>query len=94
MSDGSFHGSATSETFRAAAGSTEADDIGYRSRQTAEQVLNALRDRAGDYLDLGRGKAAELAESVEQQIRSQPVTAVAVAAGVGFALGFLWTRRK
>ncbi|HQU43638.1 MAG TPA: hypothetical protein PK867_12555 [Pirellulales bacterium] len=93
MSDGSFHGSATSEAFRAA-GSTEADDLGHRAQQTVEQVLNDIKNRAADYVDLGRGKATELTETVERQIRTQPVTAVAIAAGIGFALGFLWMRRK
>lgn len=90
MNDGNF-GGATAESF---AEPSDADGMGERARQTAENVLNDLKSQAAEYLELGRGKATELTDSMEDQIRSRPVAAVAVAAGLGFALGLLWTRRS
>lgn len=91
MSDGNF-GSATAESFDPGAG--HAEHIADRARQTAEDLLNGLKANAADYLELGRGKAAELTDTVEVQIRNRPAAALAVAAGIGFALGFLWKRRS
>ena len=88
MNDGNF-GSATAESFPA-----DAEHLAGRARQTAEDLLSGLKANAADYLELGRGKAAELTETVEEQIRNRPTAAIAVAAGIGFALGFLWKRRS
>lgn len=88
MNDGNF-GSASAKFIR-----TDDAAAADRARETAEQVLNGLKTHAADYLELGRSKATELTETVEEQIRSRPAAAVAIAAGIGFALGFLWTRRS
>ena len=89
MNDGKF-GSAMAESFSAG----DAEQFASRARQTAEDLLDGVKANAADYLELGRGKAAELTETVEEQIRNRPAAALAVAAGIGFALGFLWKRRS
>lgn len=89
MNDGKF-GSATAESFSAG----DAEHFASRARQTAEDLLDGLKANAADYLEAGRGKAAELTETVEEQIRNRPAAALAVAAGIGFAVGFLWKRRS
>ncbi|HET6880123.1 MAG TPA: hypothetical protein VFI31_08205 [Pirellulales bacterium] len=77
---------------------SEADADGQNASQkakhAAEAALHDLKDRAGEYCELGREKAEAMTGVVEEQIRQRPVQAVAIAAGIGFALGFLWTRRS
>lgn len=65
-----------------------------RAQQAAEQAFNDMKDRAADYVDAGREKALEFTGAIEQQIRERPVPSLAVAAGLGFALGFLYSRRS
>lgn len=62
--------------------------------EAAEQAFNELKDRAADYVDAGREKALALAEVVERQIRERPVPTLAIAAGIGFALGLFYHRRS
>ena len=64
------------------------------AQQATEQAIDDLKERAADYLEQGKQTAAEMAGAIEQQIRKRPVEAVAVAAGIGFALGLLWNRRS
>ena len=72
----------------------EGQDTAARAKQSAEEALEGLKGRAADYLDIGRDRALALAELVEEQIRQRPVQSLSVAAGIGFALGLLWSRRK
>lgn len=65
-----------------------------QAKQSVEETLEGLKGRAADYLDIGRDKALALAELAEEQIRQRPVQSLSVAAGIGFALGLLWSRRK
>lgn len=74
-----------------------ADDVTCKAdqaRQAAEQVLGDLKQRGAEFVEQGRDKAAQMATEIERQIRYRPVEAVAIAAGIGFALGFLWNRRS
>ena len=64
------------------------------AKEAAEDALNDLKERANEYLEVGREKALAMSDVVADQIRQRPVEAVAIAAGIGFALGFLWTRRS
>jgi ElaB/YqjD/DUF883 family membrane-anchored ribosome-binding protein len=64
------------------------------AKVAAEDTLNDLKERANEYLEFGREKALTMTEVVGDQIRRRPVEAVVIAAGIGFALGFLWTRRS
>jgi len=65
-----------------------------RPEQAAGEAIDELKRRAADYLEQGKQTATEMAGAIEQQIRQRPVEAVAVAAGIGFALGLLWSRRS
>jgi ElaB/YqjD/DUF883 family membrane-anchored ribosome-binding protein len=60
----------------------------------AGQTVEDLKQRAAEYIEQGREKAVEAAAGIERQIRDRPVGAVAIAAGIGFALGLLWSRRS
>src|SRR5579872_6789322 len=62
---------------------------GVRTHATAQarENLENLRDTAAGYVNDGRSQAEEAKALVEQKIRSQPVTSVLLAAGVGFLIG-------
>jgi ElaB/YqjD/DUF883 family membrane-anchored ribosome-binding protein len=73
---------------------------GSRLRNGAHQRVDAvadsidsLRERATDYVDQGRERATELAETFEETVHDRPVTAILVAAAVGFVLGCFMSRR-
>lgn len=53
-----------------------------------------MGERAGEYLERGREAAQKLGGVIEHEIRSQPSRSVLIAAGVGFAIGMLWSRRS
>lgn len=94
MTDTTQPGDGRSESFRSAAGPDEAEDAVARARHAAEKVLDDIKDHAAEYVERGRATAQDMTDTIEQHIRRQPVQAVAIAAGIGFALGFLWTRRS
>lgn len=59
------------------------------SRETAPE---SLRDAVEQYAERGRLQVQSLGQSLEQQIRRQPLPSLLIAAGVGFLLGMLWNR--
>ena len=75
-------------------GGATADSTEFASGDAVGQTVEDLKQRAGDYIEQGREKAVEMAAGIERQIRDRPVPAVAIAAGIGFALGLLWSRRS
>lgn len=64
------------------------------SQETARSVAEEWQSRAGEYAERGRELAEDWGEVVENQIRARPLGAVLVAGGVGFAIGWLVTRRS
>lgn len=52
-----------------------------------------LRDTASDYIGQGREKFESVEQSVEKQIKQHPLTSVMASLGIGFLLGFLYSRR-
>ena len=75
---------------------TAAQDQGRRGlRQARANVGGAVSgasDRAGALAGAAQDAAASIADSVADAIQERPVTAVAVAAGIGFILGVAWRR--
>lgn len=55
--------------------------------------IDSLRERANDYVDHGRERASELAETFETTIHDRPVAAILVAGVIGFVLGCFISRR-
>ena len=49
--------------------------------------IDTLRTKATDYVDHGRERAAELAQTFEDSIRERPLTAILIGTAVGFLLG-------
>jgi ElaB/YqjD/DUF883 family membrane-anchored ribosome-binding protein len=66
--------------------------MGATAKDMAQAGWETARDTASDYLDRGREKATELGETLEIQIRSRPIRALLIAAGVGFLAGMLLKR--
>jgi ElaB/YqjD/DUF883 family membrane-anchored ribosome-binding protein len=69
-------------------------------KQTANQYVEQGREQldswkgcATDYVEQGRARAMEMERTLESQIRSQPMKAVLIAAGVGLVAGVLLSRR-
>lgn len=71
----------------------DAKQIGNEAAQAARDQVEHLSNVAGEYMERGREEALQMAESLEEQIREQPLRSVLVAAGVGFLFGILWLRR-
>ena len=68
-------------------------DLGTAAKRTLADSADAVRETANEYLEQGRAKAREAGERVQQQVGEKPMTAVLLAAGLGFVLGMLWMRR-
>lgn len=60
--------------------------------QTSEKVAQ-LRKQGEKQLQEAQAKAEDLAEQASDAVRRQPATAVGIAVGVGFLLGFLSGRK-
>jgi ElaB/YqjD/DUF883 family membrane-anchored ribosome-binding protein len=63
-----------------------------RFRDTAQEQYEQLRDTAAEYAEQGRAKYEEIEQSLETQIRDQPLKSMLIACGIGFVLG-LFLRR-
>ncbi len=61
---------------------------------TTHEAADGWQSRAGEYAERGSEMVAECGEAIESQIRSKPLAAVLIAGGVGFLLGWFWTRRS
>ncbi|HEX4128923.1 MAG TPA: hypothetical protein VHZ24_02690 [Pirellulales bacterium] len=72
----------------------QARDAAHKAREYVHDQAEHLRDAASDYLQEGRSRAMEFGETVEDQIRQQPLRAVLIAAAVGLVVGMFWTRRR
>jgi ElaB/YqjD/DUF883 family membrane-anchored ribosome-binding protein len=68
-------------------------ELGTLARQAAQEKLGEARDAAGQYVEQGREKTQQLARTVEDYIRQQPIKSVLIAAGAGAVLGVLLARR-
>jgi ElaB/YqjD/DUF883 family membrane-anchored ribosome-binding protein len=67
-------------------------DVSGNVRDKAVEQYESVRDSAQEYYEQGKQKAAQWQDDVEQYVREQPMKAVAIAAGVGVVLGFLFRR--
>jgi ElaB/YqjD/DUF883 family membrane-anchored ribosome-binding protein len=68
-------------------------DLGTEVKHTAQKQMTAARDAARDRVDEGRRQVADFERSIGQQIRDRPLTALCIAAGLGWACGFLMRKR-
>ena len=68
-------------------------DAGHDVQQRAAADFAAARDMAGEYIEEGRVRLEEFGSAAESRIRNQPLKSILIAAGAGFLLGALWSRR-
>ena len=66
--------------------------MGSSAKEMAQAGWEATRDTAAEYLDKGRERAVELGQTLEIQIRTRPIRALLIAAGVGFLAGMILKR--
>lgn len=75
------------------AAADKVQQIGSTVRHAVHDQLEGLQHRAADYYQQGRAKVNDLNHTLENRVRAQPMTYLLVAGSLGFALGFLLTRR-
>ena len=68
--------------------------VGAAVAQQTHDGVELLREKAADYSDQGREMAIRFGRTLDNQVRSQPVKSLLVAAGIGLAVGLLLTRRR
>jgi ElaB/YqjD/DUF883 family membrane-anchored ribosome-binding protein len=78
---------------RAATIAKDVHNVGDAAKKVAIDSADAVRDTAREYLDEGTMRIRHLGDTAYTQLRDQPIKAVLIAAGIGFLLGAIWTRR-
>ncbi|MCG7624889.1 DUF883 family protein [Epibacterium sp. Ofav1-8] len=63
------------------------------AKDRAGKARDAARDTAREQSQAVADGAAQMTRQAEDAVRAQPLTATAIAAGLGFALGYLSNRR-
>jgi ElaB/YqjD/DUF883 family membrane-anchored ribosome-binding protein len=77
----------------AAAVMHSAQRFGSDVKHAVQDQFGNLQETASQYVEQGRSKACEMRHTMEDRIRRQPLNSMLIVAGIGFALGFLFTRR-
>jgi ElaB/YqjD/DUF883 family membrane-anchored ribosome-binding protein len=80
-------------TRRKASSTTQLRNGAHERVDAVADSIDALRERANEYVEQGRERATEFVEDVEGKIQERPVVALLVAAAVGFVLGCFLSRR-
>ncbi|HEX3999826.1 MAG TPA: hypothetical protein VHX65_14845 [Pirellulales bacterium] len=68
--------------------------MGSDVKHAVQHQVEELQNNASEYYQQGRAKVRELNHTLEGRVRAQPLTYLLVAGSVGFALGFLLTKRR
>jgi len=68
-------------------------EAGGSAQRMASEQLENLRDTASEYWEEGREKAREVGETLQEQVRNEPMVALLVAAAAGFLVGVYFVRR-
>lgn len=78
---------------RASDAANELQNAGLAAAQVASEQIEALQGMTDEYVELGRAKFRELGGEVQAHVKEKPMTALLVAAGVGFLIGAWIVRR-
>jgi ElaB/YqjD/DUF883 family membrane-anchored ribosome-binding protein len=76
----------------AAVGNDKAGEVHGRARRAATRAASDAADASMQMVEAAREHAMSLERDLERQIRSNPLQAIAIAAGVGFLFALI-TRR-
>jgi ElaB/YqjD/DUF883 family membrane-anchored ribosome-binding protein len=68
-------------------------DLASETGKFAQHRISEAKDGAMAVVDATKEKAAEYSETVMTFIKKNPYRSIAIAAGAGFAIGFLLRRR-
>jgi hypothetical protein len=71
----------------------DVQDLGQLSKDIAADAVGVLGESAVGYYQQGLKEAGKWEKKLEQQIKSNPLPAVLIAAGVGLILGAVWKSR-
>jgi ElaB/YqjD/DUF883 family membrane-anchored ribosome-binding protein len=89
--------SASTPNTRAGDYSRTADDLANKATNLAEQTGEKIERTVQNLADQGREATEQLQNvadnfktAVDKSVKDQPLTTLAVAAGVGFVIGALW----
>lgn len=74
-------------------GAKALEHLSEEARQAVQAVARQVRDETLELVEAGRQQMAELSESAESAIRSNPARSVVVALGIGCVIGILLARR-
>ncbi|MBB5516834.1 ElaB/YqjD/DUF883 family membrane-anchored ribosome-binding protein [Rubricella aquisinus] len=66
---------------------------GAAAKNAAAEKAAALRDAGEDQINRARGAANDLNDQANEFVRTQPATALGIAAGVGFLVGMMSGRK-
>lgn len=78
---------------KASAAMHSAQQFGADVKHAVQDHLGDVQETASQYVEQGKSMACDARHSLEDRIRKQPLNSMLVVAGIGFALGFLFTRR-
>ncbi len=63
------------------------------ARDAAHQVVGQVRERASQYYEQGKAKAADMRVKVQDTVREHPMKSILIAACAGLLIGMLLRRR-
>lgn len=63
-----------------------------RIKETVDAIISDAGEKGREATEAVREMTADFSDAVEDSVRDHPVTALAVALGVGFVLGAAWRR--
>lgn len=78
---------------KAGAAMHSAQQFGSDVKHAVQDKLEGMQESASAYVEQGKSMACDMRHSLEDRIRQQPMNSMLVVMGIGFALGFLFTRR-
>lgn len=70
-----------------------ASSLGDFTKSKGEELKDNAKQKVQDTVDTGREKALEAQLQAEDFVRNQPATALGIAAGLGFVIGMISSRR-
>lgn len=69
------------------------DTLGSYGKAKSDEMRQSARSAADDLTNAGRAKALEAQQQAEEFLKTQPGTALGIAAGLGFLVGLITARR-
>jgi ElaB/YqjD/DUF883 family membrane-anchored ribosome-binding protein len=71
----------------------DVQEMGGTVRDTVQEKLGQLGEKAAEYYEHGQEKVHGVACACEQFVRQKPLRSVLIVAGIGWLLGRFWKRR-